>query len=327
VAHHRLRFGPVELKGALNWPDGTPGIGVAPRRFRLDALLVEAAAEAGAEVRQGYSVLDLLWEGDRVVGIRGHQGEERAQVVVGADGMRSLVASSVGAPIYADLAPLTCCYYSHWADLPTDALEVHALPGQLAIVFPTDDQLTCVAVCWSADQFPTVRANLEAEFLLGLESWPDLSQRVQAGRRVERFQGTPELPFFLRKPCGPGWALVGDAACRVDPITAQGITDALRDVDLLADALTSGLGGGSLENQLTEYHRRRDEAVMPIYRFTSERARLAPPSPEMQRLVGALKGNQQQTDRFIGLTAGTTLYADFFSPTNLEALFGAPAAA
>src|SRR4051812_6924562 len=85
----RYHFGPISLVGNLSWPDGTPAFGVAPRRKRLDALLVDAAAEAGAEVRQGVAVEELIWDGDRVVGVRGHgvQGgvlEERARLVVGA---------------------------------------------------------------------------------------------------------------------------------------------------------------------------------------------------------------------------------------------------
>ena len=117
--------------------------------------------------------------------------------------------------------------------------------------------------------------------------------------------------MFLRQPSGPGWALVGDAGCRVDPITGQGITDAFRDAELLADALSSA--GGNL----ADYQHKRDAAVLPLYRFTAERARLAPPAPEMQQLLGALRGNQPQTDRFIGITAGWTQIADFFSPDNV----------
>jgi flavin-dependent dehydrogenase len=113
----------------------------------------------------------------------------------------------------------------------------------------------------------------------------------------------------LRKPYGPGWALVGDAGCRVDPITGQGITDAFRDVDLLADAICSG--------DFAAYQRARDEAVMPIYRYTSERARLEPPTPEAQRLFSAIAADQDLADQFAGVTGGTTNAAEFFAPANI----------
>src|SRR5204862_5358734 len=129
------------------------------------------------------------------------------------------------------------------------------------------------------------------------------------------FRGTADLPFFLRKPYGQGWALVGDAGCRVDPITGQGIADAFRDVELLAEAILAAAEGvQSFEHALAGYQRRRDEAVMPIYRFTAERARLEPPSAELQRLAAALASNSRQTQRFLGLTSGITSFAEFFAP-------------
>jgi flavin-dependent dehydrogenase len=322
VRRHRLQFGAVELEGTLAWPGGEPALGLAPRRHRLDALLLAAAAEEGVEVREACPVLELVREGDRVVGIRARSGEEYATVVVGADGFRSTVASEVGAPMYADLPSRGCGYYSHWAGLPTDALEFFLLPGRFALAFPTDDGLTCVYVGWTADYFPTVRANVEREFLTALELWPELADRTHMAKRVEPFRGTADLPMFLRQPWGPGWALVGDAGCRVDPITGQGITDAFRDAELLAGALSSE--GGNL----ADYQHQRDAAVLPLYRFTAERARLAPPAPDMQQLLGALRGNQEQTNRFIGITAGSTQIADFFSPDNVaQILSAAPARA
>jgi flavin-dependent dehydrogenase len=185
VRRHRLQFGPVELVGRLAWPCGAPAFGLGPRRHRLDALLLAAAAEEGVEVREAFPVLELVWEGDRVVGIRGRSGEEYATVVVGADGFRSTVASEVGAPMYADLPARGFGYYSHWAGMPTDALEFFLVPGRFVLAFPTDDGLTCVYVGWTADSFPTVRANVEREFLTALELWPEVADRVRGATRVE----------------------------------------------------------------------------------------------------------------------------------------------
>jgi flavin-dependent dehydrogenase len=132
--------------------------------------------------------------------------------------------------------------------------------------------------------------------------------------------------MFLRKPFGPGWALVGDAGCRVDPITGQGITDAIRDADLHARALCEALGGArAYDDALGDYHRQRDQAVLPLYRFTAERARLAAPDADTLRLFGALRGNQAAIDQFVGLTAGTTSFDDFFAPRNMAHVLGAAA--
>jgi flavin-dependent dehydrogenase len=327
VGAHRLRLGPFALDGRLAWPDGRPAVAIAPRRRRLDALLATAAAEAGAEVRTGFTVDELVSDGDRIVGIRGRgaggPAVERAGVVVGADGLHSRVAAAVGAQAY-EVRPIeTCAYYSHWADLPLDALEAYAGLGRYVLTFPTDDGLTCVAVGWRRDEFGRVRRDVERQLMAEVDRIPALAERVRAARRVERFRGTGDLPTLLRKPYGPGWALIGDAGCRVDPITGQGISDAFRDAELLAEALAAGLGGGGpLESALADYQRRRDQAVMPVYNYTYQRARLEAPSPEIQRLLAALQGNQAETDRFIGLTAGTVSFADFFAPASQARILG-----
>jgi 2-polyprenyl-6-methoxyphenol hydroxylase-like FAD-dependent oxidoreductase len=326
VRQHRYHFGPTTIAGNLIWPDGEPAFGLAPRRKRLDAVLVDAAVEAGVELRQGFSVDDVVWDGSRVVGIRGREGGsmtvvEQAKLVVGADGLRSRVAAAVGAAEYEALPPRTCVYYSYWADWPGSsppALTVYDPPNAYAITFPTDDNQMCVAVGWPAQAFNRVRADVEQEFLAVIGSVPRLAERVRAARRVERFRGTADLPFFLRTPRGPGWALVGDAGCRVDPITGQGITDAFRDVDLLAEAISAGLSGSTgLDAPLADYHRRRDEAVRPIYRFTSEQAQLRRPSPRTAVLLAAVASSQYHQDRFAGVSGGTTPIGEFFSAHNI----------
>jgi flavin-dependent dehydrogenase len=329
----RMDFaGTLQFAGRPGWPDGQPAFGLAPRRHRLDALLVEAAAEAGAEVRQAFCVDDLVWDGERVVGIRGRDAdgqqvvEERAEIVVGADGLRSMVAARVEAGAYETIPALTCAYYSHWADIPTDELSVWLRPGQWVITFPTDAGLTCVAVGWRHSEFARVRSNVEAEFLAALEIAPEVSERVRNGRRVEPLRGSPDLPMYLRVPSGSGWALVGDAGCRVDPITGEGITDAFRDAGLLAEAIGQGLGGARpLDEALGDYQRRRDLAVLPVYRYTADRARLQPLSPDQTALLSAIAQDQTAADLFVGLTAGTTSFADFFAPEHIGALVGRPA--
>jgi flavin-dependent dehydrogenase len=331
VRAQRMDFGAFDLRGRFHWPDGTPAFGIAPRRMRLDALLVDSAAAAGVEVREGFAVDNLIWEDDTVVGIRGHgqngaHVEERARLVVGADGLHSRVAAAVGAEVYDFQPSQTCAYYSHWADLPSPELDVFVRPRQYLLTFPVDDGLTCVGIGWPRSEFARVRSDLEAEFERALDTVPSLAARVRAGRRVEPLRGTADLPSYLRTPYGRGWALVGDAGCRVDPITGQGITDAFRDAELLADAIQQGLGGVQpLEAALPEYQRRRDAAVMPVYRYTQTRASLQPPSPELGQLLTALQGNQPQMDRFVGLTAGTTSFSDFFAPDSVARIIGAAA--
>jgi flavin-dependent dehydrogenase len=323
---HRYEFGPFRFAGDIRWPDGSEGIELAPRRFVLDTLLAEAAEVAGAEVRFDFAVDHLIWEKDRVVGIRGRGGvEERAHLVIGADGFRSNIAANVGARTYEDHPAATCLYYSHWSDLPTDSIEVYVRAGMYAIVFPTNDGLTCAGIGWPHAAFARVRADLEGEFARAMDRFPELAERLRAGRREEPLRGTADLPMFLRTPFGPGWALVGDAGCRVDPITGQGITDAFRDAEFLSEAVIAGFSGAQpMLEALAGYHRRRDAAVLPIYRFTAQRAQLESPTPEQQALFAALVTNQPEADRFAGVTAGTTSPAEFFAPDNIARILGHP---
>ena len=149
--------------------------------------------------------------------------------------------------------------------------------------------------------------------------------RRAAGERADRFYGIGDLPFYYRKPFGPGWALVGDAGYHKDPITAQGISDAFRDSDLLADALDAGFTGTRpLDEALADYERARNEATRGLYELTYEFASLAPPAPEQQALFGALRANSEDTNRFFGVVAGTVRPDEFFAPENIGRIVGAP---
>ena len=114
-------FGPFTIVGA----PGTSQAPVAycPRRTILDKLLVDAAAQSGADVREGFAVDEVLIEDGRAVGIKGrskHGGSvtERAEVVVGADGRHSLVAKAVGPDRYDEKPALLAGYYTYWSGLP-----------------------------------------------------------------------------------------------------------------------------------------------------------------------------------------------------------------
>ncbi|HUE75194.1 MAG TPA: NAD(P)/FAD-dependent oxidoreductase [Chloroflexota bacterium] len=300
-----------------------------PRRTVLDTILVEAAVEAGVELRTGFSVQELLWDGERVVGIRGQaQGggvvSERARVVVGADGMHSIVARGVDAPVYNAHPTLACYYYSYWADLPMEGLEVYRRDHQLILTFPTNDGLTCVCVAWQHSAFHEVRSDIEAKFFETIDLVPEFAERVRAGQRMEPFRGTGDLPNFFRRPFGPGWALVGDAGYHKDPYLAFGISDAFLCADLLAEALDAGFSGHRpIEEAEADYERLRNETVIPLYQLNLQLARLEQSTPEQVALRAALRGNDEDTSRFLGVTSGTVPLPEFFAPDNLRRIMTA----
>ena len=313
---------------------GTPGTdempaAYAPRRTALDKLLVDAASEAGAEVRVRFTVESLVVEDGRVVGIRGHGkgGEtvtELARVVIGADGRYSLVADAVGAQEYNVKPQLQVSYYTYWSDLPMSGrFETKLGPGRGYAAWPTGDDLTLVIAGRSIDEFDAVKRNIEGMYLETLEIAPEFADRVRGAKREERFVGTA-VRGYLRKPFGPGWALVGDAGYNKDFITAQGITDAFRDAELCAEALHDALSGArGFDEAMAGYHATRDEHVLPMFEFTCQLATLEPPDPQMQQLLAAIGSDQQSMDGFARVNAGVMSPAEFFSQENVARIFGA----
>jgi flavin-dependent dehydrogenase len=317
--------GPFALTGAPLPSDGVAE-GYAPRRTVLDALLLEAAAEAGAEVRTGISVDELVFEDGAVAGIRSGNAVERARVVIGADGRNSSVARAVQAPEYDTRPGIACAYYTYWGGVEGGDVELYPREGRMVMGGArTNDGLNIVIVFWPRAEFHAVRANVERSFQDALALAPPLAERLATGERADRFYGIGDLPFYYRKPYGSGWALVGDAGYHKDPITAQGITDAFRDAELLADALDAGFTGTRpLDEALTGYERVRNEETRGLYELTYEFASLAPPTAEQQTLFGALRTNEQDTNSFFGVVAGTVRPDEFFAPENIGRIVGAP---
>jgi 2-polyprenyl-6-methoxyphenol hydroxylase-like FAD-dependent oxidoreductase len=320
-------FGPFTISGAPGTDDSP--FSYCPRRTVLDKLLVDAAAEAGAEVREGFTVEDVITDDDRVVGIRGHGKDgqsvtEHAKVIVGADGRYSRIAQAVGPEQYNERPEILCGYYSYWSDLPVNGrFEVYVRPGSGWAAAPTHDGLTMVVGGWPFAQFEANKNDVEGNYLRMFDLAPEFAERIRGAKREARFAGTA-VPNYFRKPFGPGWALVGDAGYNKDFITAQGITDAFRDAELCTTALDESLSGArSFDDAMGDYQSTRDEHVFPMFEFTCQLATLEPPPPEMQQLLGAMHGNQEAMDGFARVNAGVTSPAEFFSEENVGRIFAA----
>jgi 2-polyprenyl-6-methoxyphenol hydroxylase-like FAD-dependent oxidoreductase len=314
-------FGPFTISGFPG--TGEAPVAYGPRRTVLDQLLVEAAAEAGAEVREGFTVQEVVVDDGHVTGVRGHGSDgrtvtEHARVVVGADGRHSLVARAVQPEQYHDKPQLLCGYYSYWSGLPMDGrFENYIRPDRAFAAWPTHDDLTLVIGGWPFAEFEANKGDIEGNYLKMLELAPPFAERVHAAKREGRFVGTA-VPNFFRKPYGPGWALVGDAGYNKDFITAQGMHDAFRDAELCATALDQTFSDGiPFDAAMERYQSIRDEHVLPMYEFTTQLATLEPPPPELQQLLAAMHGNQEAMDGFARVIAGVISPAEFFSEQNI----------
>jgi 2-polyprenyl-6-methoxyphenol hydroxylase-like FAD-dependent oxidoreductase len=320
-------FGPFTIAGAPGTAEAP--VAYCPRRTILDKLLVDAAAQSGAEIREGFGVEEVLIEDGRVVGIKGrskHGGSavERAQIVVGADGRRSFVAEAVQPEHYDEKPPLLAAYYTYWRGLPMDGrFETYIRERRGFAAVPTHEDLTLVIVGWPYAELAEIKRDIEGNYLKAIALAPAFAQRLRGARREAPFAGAAVKNYF-RKPFGPGWALVGDAGYNRDFITGQGIMDAFHDAELCAAALDDAFSGRRLfDTAMGEYQRTRDARVKAMYDFTCELATLEPPPPEMQQLFGAIHGNRNAMDAFVRMNAGTISPATFFAPENVSAIMAA----
>jgi flavin-dependent dehydrogenase len=243
----------------------------APRRSRLDRMLVDAARAAGAEVWHHHTLVDLLKAADgRVTGAvlrdpDGRRVELNAGLVIGADGIGSRVAQHAGAPVRLTAAHASATLFAYWHGLPADGYHWHYVPGASAGAIPTDAGAHCVFVCIGAARFrDRIRRDpASAYHRLIAEAAPGLAARLRGARQVTGLSVFAGRRGFFRQPYGPGWALVGDAGYFRDPVTAHGITDALRDAELLADAAAAGHDAA-----FRGYAETRDALAQPLFRAT-----------------------------------------------------------
>jgi flavin-dependent dehydrogenase len=249
----------------------------APRRYLLDRLLADAAAEAGAEILPEMTVTGMRRDDSgRVRGVHavdraGRGLELPAVTTVGADGIRSTVADLVRAPVIRHGRSASSVLYRYVAGLPTDGYEWAYGNGAAAGLIPTNNGETCVFVAAAADQFHAIRRGGREQAFAALlaRAAPGLRDRVASAGEAGRLYGWSGVPGYVRRSWGSGWALVGDAGYYKDPITTHGMTDAMRDAELLADAIlasnTSGLPPGTA---LARYQAIRDQLSSDLFAAT-----------------------------------------------------------
>jgi len=260
---------------------------VAPRRYVLDTLVADAARAAGASVRFGVTVTGVRRDVDgRVIGVSardlaGDTFELDARFVVGADGLRSRIARSVGASVEAARHSDGAAHYAYYTGPSWPGIEFFVGDGAFAGVFPTNDGEACIWVCNPSSHAEAIRrsaASLPDAFdEMLVRAAPALAARLRSAQRTSTVRGALRLPNQVRRAFGPGWALVGDAGYHRDPITGHGISDAFRDAELLAVALDCALRGDVDDTTaLAGYQRQRDRALREIFDISCALARYPP---------------------------------------------------
>jgi 2-polyprenyl-6-methoxyphenol hydroxylase-like FAD-dependent oxidoreductase len=257
----RLDFRQNDFRGrpVVRARPGDVGGLMSVRRFLLDPILADAAAEAGAEMLMGTRVVGLTHTDGRVSGVRvaGEWGERRlsARLVVGADGRNSTVARLTGARKYHVVPSERFGYWGYFEGVAADpepAVVFHHWDGRCVLGSPTDSGLYLTIVLPNPGFLPEFRSDRDRAFLEHATACAPVAEKLSAARRVGKLFGVLKYESYFRESAGPGWVLVGDAGQFKDPTPGQGMTDAFRQSEALAAAI-----GGAIEGPDAEL----DEAV------------------------------------------------------------------
>jgi 2-polyprenyl-6-methoxyphenol hydroxylase-like FAD-dependent oxidoreductase len=270
-----------DFRMAIDWPrrPGDRGGVMSVRRFLLDPILVDAAEEAGADVRMSTKVTGLAWEEGRVVGVRvnegGRESELRALLVVGADGRNSTVAGLAGSRKYNLTPNRRAFYWSFFEDADFGAeptFVFHRWSDRAMLACPADSGLYQVLVSPDLTELGSFRSNLESNYMDYARSCEPVADAIAGARRVGKLFGIVHWLGFFREASGPGWVVVGDAGHFKDPTPGRGIADAFRQVDALAPKIVAGLDGseGGIDQAMSRWGRWRDEEFASHYWYAAD---------------------------------------------------------
>jgi len=294
--------------------------GMCVKRTGLDAALVETAREAGAEVRERCAVSGLIWDDKRVAGVRyrDHEGEEReirAPLVIGADGRNSTVAREVGTETpRLQSANGRGSYFAYWKDAKPEWRSTAAQwrqGAELVTAFPCDDGQMLVMAMPPLSRAADFEGDLQGEYERTVRAVPELADRLDGATLESKVRHTVSTPSYFRRSSGPGWVLVGDAGHFKDPVTAQGIRDALRYARLLGEMAAPLLDyPRRTDRMLRLWERVRDRDCMETYQWTNRLSRGEAVSPIEAEVYRAGATDPELANRLLDVFARTIKLTD-----------------
>ncbi|QKV92997.1 FAD-dependent monooxygenase [Streptomyces sp. NA02950] len=295
LAHWHLHLGDNYYGGPM-LPRAQHPYNLCVRRDSLDDILLRRAAEEPlVEVRDRTAVRTLLRQGDQVTGVAGAGWEEKARVVIGADGRGSLVAQQLGAEPLFDAGALRCTFHAYWHDvhaLPEPSLELWHDDGDVIQMGPCDGDQWVVMVSVPPERFKQMRADGGAGYEQRLRAIPAMRARLRTAERVSQVFAGKNLRNFHRPAAGAGWRLVGDALCHKDPLFGAGIADAVSGSRALAQTLDDALSGRvSWEHSASQYMEETETKIVNRMRQGLEDLTIQPPAPSQRAWIRSALGH------------------------------------
>ena len=306
--------------------------GLALRRIALDPILLDRAREAGVEVREGAQVSDLARDargrvtGVRVLGSSGASETLLAPLVVGADGLRSLVARRLGLA-HTSRWPRRLGLVAHFEGFggmqEWGELHVERDVGYVGLA-TVDGGLTNASMAVPATFARSVSAQRERFFMDWLRARPQLAERVRGARLVSPVRVTGPFASHSRRSGAPGVALVGDAADFFDPFTGEGIYTGLRGGELLAPHALAALGATTArdaDGALRRYHRARRAEFTGKWIVERLIGAAVGWAPAMNYFSRTLEARKDMADLLVGVTGNFVPAREVLRPAYLLNLF------
>lgn len=297
-----------------------PTFGWCIRRETLDQVLVDYASDQpGVYFLQGCQILDLIWDHNRVIGVSGsYQGRSitlRSHIVIGADGRYSLVARLVHAKVFWQVPIGRMAFYGyfrHVVPAPEPSIEIFIRGSTWLYLFPTDGDLCMVAIGIDHHQGPYIQTNRLQGFMDIMQKCPELMQRLSHAELVNKIYLAHSLQStnHMRRPFGPGWALVGDAGMYIDPMLGQGMGSALRSAELLAEELAPVFAKDDWDC-LRHYEKRRNAAFWDLYAYTCTMSPARSITGIERIMYQRIGKNPHLTQQYLGVVSHTTRVSDF----------------
>lgn len=229
------------------------------KRSDFDLRMIQNAAEHGVDVQHGVRVLEVLFEGQRAVGVRvqdesgGEERIERADVIVDASGQSSLIMGKLGMREWDPMLKKAACW-TYWEGAHRDTgrdegatvvLQIQGKAGWFWYI-PLHDNIVSVGVVADYQYLFKNRESKDFESIYQAEvdKCPAVKQRISIGKRVDQYRAAKEYSYRSQHAAGDGWVLVGDAFGFLDPLYSSGVLLALKSGELAADAVCAGLAKG-----------------------------------------------------------------------------------